>query len=125
MRKFLMIAALALLMPAAANAAIWVSVCTDGKNFQYNQTIGGAGFLYLKTDKGIFQTARLAQTFANKIIVCGTVYANAAAGSEPITQVCADKQRKIITLRYQDPTHPDSKVQDVGPYCTATVTVQP
>jgi len=125
MRKLLLIAAIAALTPAAANATTWVSVCADGKNFQYNQTIGGAGFLYLKTDKGIFQTARLAQTFANKVIVCGTVYANAPAGAEPITQVCADKQRDIITLRYQDPTKPASKVQDVGPYCSATVTVQP
>ena len=124
MRKFLLIAALAALTPAAANAATWVAVCTDGKNVQYNQTIGGTGFLYLKTDKGIYQTARLAQTFSNAIVVCGTVYANAPAGAEPITQVCANKRRKIISLRYQDPTKPGSKLQDAGTFCAATVTVQ-
>ena len=124
MRKFLLIAALAALTPVAANAATWVAVCTDGKNVQYNQTIGGVGFLYLKTDKGIYQTARLAQTFSNAMVVCGTVYGNAPAGAEPITQVCANKTRKIISLRYQDPTKPGSKLQDAGTFCTATVTVQ-
>ena len=124
MRKFLLIAALAALTPAAANAATWVAVCTDGKNVQYNQTIGGVGFLYLKTDKGIYQTARLAQTFSNGTVVCGTVYDNAPAGAEPITQICINKSRKIIHLRFQDPTKAGSKLQDAGTFCTATVTVQ-
>ena len=124
MRKLLLIAAVAALMPAAANAATWVAVCTDGKNLQYNQTIGGVGFIYLKTDKGIYQTARLAQTFFNKIVVCGTVYGNAPAGAEPITQVCVNKNRKIIHLRYQDPTKPGTTIQDAGTFCSATVTVQ-
>jgi opacity protein-like surface antigen len=124
MRKFLLIAAVAALTPAAANAATWVAVCTDGKNVQYNQTIGGVGFLYLKTDKGIYQTARLAQTFSNAAVVCGTVYENAPAGAEPITQVCAYKTRKIISLRYRDPTKPGSSIQDAGTFCAAKVTVQ-
>jgi hypothetical protein len=124
MRKFLLVAALAALTPAAANAATWVAVCTDGKNVQYNQTIGGTGFLYLKTDKGIYQTARLSQTFFNGTAVCGTVFGNAPAGAEPITQVCANKSRNIIYLKYQNPTKPGSSIQDAGTFCAAKVTVQ-
>ncbi|MDE2264259.1 MAG: hypothetical protein KGL29_00030 [Alphaproteobacteria bacterium] len=119
-----MIAAAAALTTAAANAATWVAVCTDGKNIQYNQTIGGTGFIYLKTDKGIYQTARLVQTFYNGTAVCGAVHGNAPDNAEPITQVCANKSRKIIYLKYQDPTRPNSSVQDAGIFCPATVTVQ-
>jgi hypothetical protein len=123
MRKFLLIAALAALTPAAANAATWVAVCTDGKNVQYNQTIGGTGFLYLKTDNGIYQTARLVQTFYNKAAVCGAVHGNVADTAEPMTQVCINKSNKIIYLKYQNPA-PGSSVVGAGTFCTATVTVQ-
>jgi len=123
MRKFLLIAALAALTPAAANAATWVAICSDGKNVQYNQTIGGTGFLYLKTDTGIYQTARLSQTFFNRTAVCGAVYGNAPAGAEPITQVCINKSSKTIYLKYQPPT-PGSSVVGAGTFCPATVTVQ-
>ena len=124
MRKFLLIAALAALTPTAANAATWVAVCNDGKNVQYNQTIGGMGFLYLKTPMGTYQTARLSQTHASKGIVCGAVYSNTPPGAEPVTQVCADIVRKVIYLKYQDPTKPGSSVVGAGTFCTATVTVQ-
>ena len=124
MRKFLLIAALAALTPAAANAATWVAVCNDGKTIQYNQTIGGTGFLYLKTDKGIYQTARLVQTFYNGTAVCGAVHGNAPPGAEPITQVCANKSRNIIYLKYQDPTKPGSSIVEGGTFCAAKVTVQ-
>ncbi|HEY0281158.1 MAG TPA: hypothetical protein VGC27_00875 [Rhizomicrobium sp.] len=124
MRKFLLIAALTALMPAAANAATWVATCTDGKNVQYNQTVGGAGFLYLKTDMGVYQVARLSQTHASRAAVCCTVYGNAPPGAEPITQVCADKVRKVIHLKYQNPAKPGSSVVGAGTFCSATVTVQ-
>ncbi len=123
MRKLLLIAAMAALTPAAANAATWVAICTDGKNVQYNQTIGGTGFLYLTTDKGTYQTARLVQTFYNGTAVCGAVHGNAPDGAEPITQVCTNKSRGIIYLKYQNPTRPGSSVQDAGTFCKATVSL--
>jgi hypothetical protein len=124
MRKFLLIAALAASTAAAANAATWVAVCSDGKNFQYVQTVNGVGFLYLKTDKDIYQTARLAQTFFDGAAICGTVQANAPAGAEPITQVCASKSRQIIYLKYRDPSVPDGSEHDAGVFCAATVTIR-
>jgi opacity protein-like surface antigen len=125
MRKFLLIAALAASTAAAANATTWIAVCNDGKNVQYNQTEGGVGFLYLKTDKGIYQTARLAQTSFDGEAICGTVNANAPAGAEPITQVCMSKSRQIIYLKYKDPSVSGSSVKDAGVFCKATVSIRP
>ena len=124
MRKFLLIAALAASTTAAANATTWIAVCKDGKNVQYNQTVGGVGFLYLKTDKDIYQTARLSQTFFDGEAICGAVQANAPAGAEPVTQVCTNKSRQVIYLKYKDPTVHGGSVQDAGVFCKAIVTIR-
>jgi hypothetical protein len=124
MRKFLLIAALAASTTVAANATTWVAVCNDGKNVQYNQTVDGVGFLYLKTDKDIYQTARLSQTFFDGEAICGAVQANAPAGAEPVTQVCTNKPRQVIYLKYKDPTVHGGSVQDAGVFCKATVTIR-
>jgi hypothetical protein len=122
MRKWIAAAAVAALLPASANAATWIAICNDGKNIQYNQTVGGNGFLYMKTDKGIYQVARLTQTFMNGIAICGAVVGN-SPGPNPITQVCANMDRKIIYLKYQNPTVPNPPIEDAGTFCTATVRI--
>lgn len=124
MRKILLIATLAASTAAAANAASWVAVCNDGKNVQYIQTVDGVGFLYLKTDKEFYQTARLSQTSFDGETLCGTVHSNAAAGAEPVTQVCINRAHQDITLKYKDPTAAGGTVQDVGVFCPATVTIR-
>jgi len=124
MRQFLLAAAVAVLTAAAANAATWVAVCNDGKNIQYVQTVNGVGFLYLKTVKDAFQTARLSQTSLDETTICGTVVASAPTNSDPVTQICADKSRQNIYLKYKDPTRPGGAVQDAGVFCAATVTIR-
>lgn len=123
MRRFLIAAVLAAaVLPSAASAATWVAICSDGQNIQYNQTVGGAGFLYMKTPLGIYQVARLNQTFFNSIAICGAVVGNSSGA--PITQVCANMDRKIIYLKYQNPTVAGSPIVDAGTYCKATVVVR-
>ena len=79
---------------------------------------------YLKTEKDFFQTARLAQTSFDGTTICGTVMANAPVGSEPVTQICTNKMRQIIYLKYRDPSAPASSVHDEGTFCAATVTIR-
>ena len=124
MRKSILATAFALaaFVPAAADAATWIAVCNDGKNIQYNQTIGGNGFLYMKTDKGTYQIARLTQTFLNGVAICGAVIGN-STGPFPITQVCSNRDRKMIYLKYQNPTHANPPIEDAGQFCTADVRV--
>ena len=127
MRTFLAAAAFAAIIPAAANAATWVAICTDGQNLQYNQTVGGNGFLYLKTTGGTIpgngtQIAPLNQTFFNGIAICGAVPGNGTgAGGLPLSQVCANKSTGMIYIKWQSPT-PGTTMKD-APFCKATVTV--
>lgn len=124
MRHLLLAAAVAALLPSAADAATWIAICNDGKNIQYNQSVGGTGLLYMKTDRGTYQIARLTQTFTNGIAICGAVNGNSSAPN-PITQVCANRDRKIIYLKYQNPTVSNPPIEDAGTFCSADVKISP
>lgn len=111
MNKVLMAAAAALLLPSVANAATWVATCNDGKNMQYNQTIGSSGLLYMKSSAGTYQIANMTQSFSNGMAVCATVDGNAAH-----LEICTNKSRGIIYLKLNH--------HDAGEFCSANVTVQ-
>jgi hypothetical protein len=122
MRKLLLGAALAALMPSAANAATWVAQCMGGIDLQYNQTIGGKGFVHMQMGDGSYQTLPLTQTFYDKVAVCGAVDADAALASN-VAQVCANKSRDSIDLKYRDPKATGAPSLIVVEYCKATITV--
>jgi hypothetical protein len=124
MRKAILFAALVASTAGAANATTWIATCSDGKNIQYVQTESGAGYLYLKVGKDFYQTARLSQTFASDSVLCGAVQANALAGANPITQLCINKSRQMISLKYVSPGTPAGVTQDAGEFCAATVTLR-
>jgi len=124
MRMAILATVLAASSAVAANATTWVATCNDGKNIQYVQTVNGAGFLYLKTGADYYQTARLSQTLATDSVVCGAVQANAPAGTDPITQVCINKSRQIISLKYVKPGTAAGEAKDAGDFCAATVTLR-
>ena len=123
MRKMLLAAFLAALTPAAANAATWIAACTDGRNVQYNQTIGGKGVLYLETANGDYQGITLAQSSYDGNAVCGTTGVELPSGAAPFIKVCADKAHNTITLKFKDPTGKGQPIDDTAPYCGAAVTV--
>ncbi|MCP4384100.1 MAG: hypothetical protein GY798_22270 [Hyphomicrobiales bacterium] len=111
MKRLILCGLLTIAVPAIAAAETWIAVCTDGQNLQYNQSVGGNGFLYLKgkdQSTGGLQMARLEQTFFNGTAICGTVPGNgtgsAATGGHPVTQLCANRSRNIIYIKYKHPT---------------------
>ena len=114
-------------MTVSASAETWIAICNDGQRLQYNQTRDGNGFLYLKSSEtrgsGGIQMARLTQTFYNGIAICGTVVGNGIGNTgEPITQLCANKDRGLIYIKYKHPYEPlPIEGKD---FCTATVTVR-
>lgn len=124
MRKAILLAALVASTAGAANATTWIATCNDGKNVQYVQTESGAGYLYLKVGKDFYQTARLSQTSASDSVLCGAVQANAPAGTNPITQLCINKSRQMISLKYVVPGTAAGATQDAGEFCAATVTLR-
>ena len=123
MRKLLLAVFLTALTPAAANAATWIAACYDGKNVQYNQTIGGKGVLYLQMDDGNYRSVDLVQNSHKKDVVCGVSTDKPPPGGEPIIKVCADKAHNTITLKYKAPTGQGQSIDDTSPYCSAAVTV--
>lgn len=128
MRKSMVFIAMGLAMTSTAMAETWVAICTDGQNFRYNQTVDGNGFLYLKGQQqsGGYQVARLEQTFFNGTAICGAVPGNGvgapATGSNPITQICANRSRSNIYIKYKHPTEDRPFESDV--FCEARVDVR-
>jgi hypothetical protein len=123
MRELLLAAALTAAMPAAANAATWIAACYDGKNLQYNQTIGGKGVIYLEMANGNFQSMGLVQNSYDGNVVCSVADTKSPPGAELFIKVCADKAHNTITLKYKDPTGKGQSIDDAAPYCQAAVTV--
>ena len=123
MRKMILAALLAALTPAAANAATWIAACYDGKNVQYNQTIGGKGVLYLEMADGTYQSVKLVQKSHSEDVVCSVSADKPLPGAEPFIKVCADKAHNTITMKYKDPTGKGQSIDDATPYCSAAVTV--
>jgi hypothetical protein len=114
-----------------AQAETWIAICNDGKNLQYNQRLNGGGFLYMKVEDAqgkshTYQIARLQQTFYNRTAICGSVIGNGkgspATGGHPITQICANKSRENIYVKYKHPT--EDRPFASGVYCQATVRVR-
>lgn len=129
MRNFLITLSISCMLSAGAAAETWIAICNDGQNLQYNQTVDGNGFLYLKgidQPSGGFQIARLQQTFFNGTAICGTIRGNgtgsAATGGNPITQICANRSRNNIYIKYKHPT--EDRPFDSSVYCEARVEVR-
>ncbi len=120
MQKIILALALSSLTSVTANATTWVATCNDGKALQYVQTVKGDGFLYLMVNKEFYQAARLTQTVDGDTTICGAVLANVPAATSPLTQVCINKSRQTISLKYQDP-HAAGGTKDVGEFCAASV----
>ena len=127
MKNMLLTIAFAL-FAGSAYSSTWIAVCNDGKNIQYNQTKDGTGFLYMKVKDArnrthTYQIARLKQTFHNGVAICGTVLENGTGNTgTPITQVCANKSRKNIYVKYKHP-YEDRPIAS-GIFCKATVSVR-
>jgi hypothetical protein len=129
MRNLMLCLAMLCATATGAVAETWIAICTDGQNLQYNQSIGGNGFLYLRGREGAMgglQIARLEQSFFNGTAVCGTVPGNGsgstATGGHPITQLCANRSRKNIYIKYKHPY--EDRPFESTVFCDASVEVR-
>lgn len=129
MRNLLLSLPIVCAMTTGAAAETWIATCTDGQNIQYNQSVGGNGFLYLKgqgQSGGGLQIARLEQTFFNGTAICGTVTGNGtgstATGGHPITQLCANRSRNTIYIKYKHPY--EDRPFESTVFCAARVDVR-
>lgn len=127
MRKLIFLSACAVLLATSANAATWIARCNDGQHLQYNQTVDGRGILYLWTTDGVFpgsgtQMAVLTQTSISATAICGTITGNPILpGGAPLTQLCANKTKGTVTIKWQSPVGPVVVKESL--FCKANVTV--
>jgi hypothetical protein len=128
--KSLLLAA-SVMISGSALAKTWLAVCKDGKNIQFNQSdsANGNGFLYMKVKDSngrmnTYQVARLKRTFYNGVAICGTVLQNGTGNTgTPITQICANKSRGTIYVKYKHP-YDASQPMKSGIYCSANVYIR-
>lgn len=110
---------LVLAAPAAAAAGIWTSACQD-RQVQYQQNVGGDGFLHVSQEGGIYTTVKLKQSYIDKHMICGTVPAKVRPND--IATICADEKGQSIKviLGKELKTVPPQKAPV---YCSAVVNV--
>jgi hypothetical protein len=121
MRTLLLAAALAALT-SAANAEDWIAVCY-GQDAQYTQTVGGKGYFHVANNNGTYDTQKLVQSHYDGNILCGTADPKAPRALSEVSEVCADKTKKTISVMFlSDTAHPVTP-GNAKPYCAARVGV--
>jgi hypothetical protein len=121
MRWLLLAAGLAL--TSAANAQDWIAVCY-GKDSQYTQTVGGAGFFHVANNNGTYDTQKLVQSYHDGNIVCGTADSRAPRAMSEVAEVCADKTKKTISvMTLADDVGKKITPQNARVYCDARISV--
>jgi len=123
MRKIILIAAMAVLAPTAANAQTWIAACNDGMDLQYTQTVGGKGILHMSKGDGTYQGIALVQNSYNGTIICSVGDDRTPQNGEHALKVCADRSSGFITLKYKDTTGTGQSISDAQPYCRAIVSL--
>lgn len=119
-----------LVVSSSVSAEMWTAACNDGKNLQYNQIVNGQGLLYMRVEMpdgymNTYQVARLEQTFFNGTAICGTVDGNGiGVTGEPLTQICANRDRRIVYIKYKHPHNPQAPMVS-GVYCAADIKIEP
>ncbi len=119
MRRLLLAAVAACLVPTVANATTWVAVCNDGQHVQYNHNDRRAGPAARTAPKGGMQMARLTETVGNKSSWwrCGGRTGRCIRRRRltlPLTQLCINFVPKTISILWHDPIHPSTPVVDMG-----------
>ena len=123
MRKIILIAAMAVLAPTAANAQTWIAACNDGMDLQYTQTVGGKGILHIGKDDGTYQGIALVQNSYNGTVICSVGDDHTPPNGDHALKVCADRSSGFVTLKYKDTTGQGQSISDAQPYCRAIVSL--
>jgi len=121
MRMLLAAATLAALAPAAG-AEDWIAVCY-GRDAQYTQTIGGEGYFHVGNGDRTYDTQKLLQSFHDGNRVCGTADTRAPRASSGISEVCADKANKTVSVMFLSETGKRITPENATLYCQARISV--
>ena len=121
MRGFLFLAAVTMAALPAQAEDVWSAACYGQNNFQYIQTIGGAGYVHFPNGDGSFSSVKLKQVYYNGNVVCGATVTK--PGPKDIGGICADNQNQKVRIEYGVQISHGVRPADVATYCDAQVTV--
>lgn len=104
----------------------WVAKCNNDQQIQYVQKYKGAGYLFMQVktpfgDYKMFPMATLQYSTSNSVSICGVVSGNKDPQGQPIAQVCMNRDRNIIYMKFNHPR--DKKGIQEGEFCKASVSV--
>jgi len=126
MRNKILIVLALLLSSNTVLAERWVAKCTDGKAIHYVQKYKGAGYLFMEVkspfgERKMFPMATLQQSTSNSVSICGVVLGNKDPQQKPIAQICMNRDRQIIYMKFDHPQN--NKGLQEGEFCKASVNV--
>lgn len=126
MKKMILLLAILIISQTALATERWIAKCTDGKNVHYVQNYKGVGHLFVEVespfgDNKILPIATLKQSKSTSVSICGVVQGNKDPEGKPISQVCMNRDRQIIYVKFNHPTR-NEPIQD-GKFCDAEVKV--
>ena len=126
MKEIIILLAVTFFSQTAFAGERWVAKCTDGKNIHYVQKYKGVGHLFMEVESPfgrseIFPIATLKQSKSTPISICGVVQGNQDPQGQPISQICMNRDRQIIYMKFDHPKQA-GPIQD-GVFCKADVKV--
>lgn len=128
MKKTIILLALLVLSTSAFSGERWIAKCTDGNSLHYVQKYKGTGHLFVevKNPQGeniLFPIATLKQSKSTAVSICGTVLGNSDPQGHPISQVCMNRERQIVYIKFDHPKKDGSEPVKEGEFCKADVKV--
>lgn len=104
----------------------WVAKCSNDQQIHYVQKYKGAGYLFMqvKTPFGEYKTfpmATLQYSTSTSVSICGVVLGNKDPKGQAISQICMNRDRNIIYMKFNHPQ--DNKGIQEGEFCKASVSV--
>lgn len=118
MRAMLGLAFVMAVSPATA-AGLWTAACSDEKQVQYQQIVGGEGYLHADRGDGKFETIKLKQSYFDGKTICGKVAVKTAPNE--IAAVCADNEHQVIRVATGSDLAKGLVPEKAATYCPAIV----
>ena len=125
LNKIVIVLAL-LLSSQSVLAERWIAKCNDGKSIHYVQKYKGAGYLFMEVkspfgEHKMFPMATLRQHSSTSVSICGVVAGNKDPQNRPIAQICMNRDRQIIYMKFDHPQNNNGTQE--GIFCKASVSV--
>ncbi len=115
-----------LLSSQALWAERWIAKCSDGQHISYMQNHNGTGYLFTQVTTPFgkneaFPIATLQYSSKTAVSICGQILGNKDPKGQAIAQVCMNRDRQIIYIKFNHPR--DNNGIQEGEFCKASIDI--